>query len=117
MVYDSLYDSIDDRTQAEKNVELKNKKVDYNPHKDDEYGNLKEILKKYKEEIEGIKKDSIVLGEGGLYDATEERERQIIRDHVRANAVCVILYFAVCAISKFIRCLYLKILKQYFRPS
>ena len=26
--------------QAEKNVELKNKKVDYNPYKDDEYGNV-----------------------------------------------------------------------------
>ncbi|XP_065908740.1 U4/U6.U5 tri-snRNP-associated protein 1-like isoform X5 [Dysidea avara] len=77
MVYDSLYDSIDDRTQAEKNVELKNKKVDYNPYKDDEYGNYqpKEIPKKYKEEFEGVKKASIVLGEGGLYDATEEREK------------------------------------------
>lgn len=28
-------------------------------------------------------------GEGGSYDATEEREKQIIRDRLRANAVCM----------------------------
>ena len=29
-------------------------------------------------------------GEGGSYDATEEREKQIIRDRLRANAVCML---------------------------
>ncbi|XP_065906677.1 U4/U6.U5 tri-snRNP-associated protein 1-like isoform X2 [Dysidea avara] len=81
-----------EKQKAKKNVELKNKKVDYNPYEDDEfdqYGNYqpKVILKKYKEEIEGVKKDSIVLDEGGSYDATEERERQIVRERLRANAV------------------------------
>ena len=28
-------------------------------------------------------------GEGGSYDATEERQKQIIRDRLRANAVCM----------------------------
>ena len=56
----------------------------------------------------------IFTGEGGSFDATEKRERQIIRDHLRANAVCVILYFAVCVVSS---CLYLKIPKQYLCPS
>ena len=68
-------------------MELKKKKLDYNPYEDDEfdeYGNVsphypaiycinivttcmqyqpKDILKKYNEEIDGVKKDSIVLGE------------------------------------------------------
>jgi U4/U6.U5 tri-snRNP-associated protein 1 len=81
---DVLYNvNLLDSEKAEKNVELKKCKPDYNPYMDDEFdefGVLKEkkILEKYDEEIEGEKPKSFQLGaHGGLTAEEVEEERKI----------------------------------------
>ena len=41
----------------------------------------------------------VLTGEEGSYDASEERERQIMRDHLRANAVRVLMFYSHFHIS------------------
>ncbi|KAL8596327.1 hypothetical protein ACOMHN_062595 [Nucella lapillus] len=78
---------IDDE-RADKNVENKKNKPDYKPYDEpeyDEYGTFKarEVLDKYDEEIHGAKKESFTLGSGGKYNAEQERNMAIIRQHLR----------------------------------
>lgn len=45
-------------------------------------------------------------GEGGSYDATEERQKQIIRDRLRANAVCILCVCTYICMCVCIHCTY-----------
>uniref|UniRef100_T1IPV0 Uncharacterized protein n=1 Tax=Strigamia maritima TaxID=126957 RepID=T1IPV0_STRMM len=73
-----------DNEKAEKNIELRKQKPGYDAYEEavDEFGNLlarKPILKKYDEEIEGVKSKSFQLGSGGNYDLERQRQLQEIR--------------------------------------
>lgn len=60
------------------------------PQIDDTTGELlrKNMLDKYDEEIDGEKKKSFVIGQGGKYSAEEEaeRERKKIKERLKMNA-------------------------------
>lgn len=81
-----------DKEKAEKNVELKKKKPDYKPYKEEESVDdmvmLKShsVLSKYDEEIEGEKKKSFRLNTGGFADGERERELQAMREALRNQA-------------------------------
>jgi U4/U6.U5 tri-snRNP-associated protein 1 len=80
-----------DKEKADRNVELKKKSLGYEGYQDefDEMGMLKEkkILSKYDEEIEGVKKESMMLGYHGSYNAEEERERRLVQQRLSSGAV------------------------------
>ncbi|KAL5007937.1 hypothetical protein ScPMuIL_013518 [Solemya velum] len=78
---------VDDEHYA-KNVENKKKRPEYKPYDEpemDEYGMMKptNVLDKYDEEIEGLKKKSFQIGSGGRYDGGEERHLEQIRAQLR----------------------------------
>nr|KAH9509150.1 U4/U6.U5 tri-snRNP-associated protein 1 [Bulinus truncatus] len=82
--------NIQDNEKAEKNIENKKKKPEYKPYDEpeyDEYGMLRpsNLLSKYDEEIDGVKKESFMLGSGGMYDATHEKRMAEIRQELRAQ--------------------------------
>ncbi|BFZ07471.1 hypothetical protein BsWGS_10510 [Bradybaena similaris] len=82
--------NIEDDERAEKNVDNKKKKVDYKPYDEpqyDEYGMMKttNLLSKYDEEIDGVKRESFKLGSGGVYDAAHEKRMVEIRQQLRAQ--------------------------------
>ncbi|XP_060109635.1 U4/U6.U5 tri-snRNP-associated protein 1 [Heteronotia binoei] len=84
--------NIVDKEKAEKNVELRKKKPDYEPYEEEESVDdmviykHKNILSKYDEEIEGEKKKSFKLDSVGMADGSWERELQQIRDSLRNQA-------------------------------
>ena len=82
--------NIIDNEKAEKNVELKKKEM-YNPfeEEEDEFGDVKppSLLKKYDEEIEGVKKKSFMLGTEGEVDTAKQRERDVIRERLKAREI------------------------------
>ncbi|KRY36134.1 Paxillin [Trichinella spiralis] len=65
-----------EQQQWKRNVENRKKKPDYDPFEEevDEFGMLKEkvLLKKYDDEIVGIKKESFKLGQDGAVDVSKE---------------------------------------------
>ncbi|KRX20328.1 U4/U6.U5 tri-snRNP-associated protein 1 [Trichinella nelsoni] len=65
-----------EQQQWKRNVENRKKKPDYDPFEEevDEFGMLKEkvLLKKYDDEIVGIKKESFKLGQDGAVDISKE---------------------------------------------
>lgn len=65
-----------DSEKAAKNIENKLRKNDYKPYDDeyDEFGMVKKknLLSKYDEEIEGVKKETFVIGSSGV-----DREKQL----------------------------------------
>ena len=65
----------------------------------DQWGNLnkQDILKKYDEEIEGVKKQSFALGSQGDVDTSGERERELVRERLQAKAVSLELAPALAA--------------------
>lgn len=76
---------------AKKNVENKKKNFDYKPYdeaEEDEYGmfKAKEVLEKYDEEIEGVKKKSFELGAGGKYSDDSDRQMEKIRQQLRQQS-------------------------------
>lgn len=77
--------------KAAKNVELKKGKPLYNPYEDEEEeeegGRLPSLLKKYDEEIEGVKKESFELGESGAVDTEERRKRELVRQQLKARGI------------------------------
>uniref|UniRef100_A0A8C9SDD1 Spliceosome associated factor 1, recruiter of U4/U6.U5 tri-snRNP n=1 Tax=Scleropages formosus TaxID=113540 RepID=A0A8C9SDD1_SCLFO len=80
-----------DREKAEKNVELKKKKPDYMPYEEESVDDMvtfksRSVLSKYDEEIEGEKKKSFRLNEGGCADGERERELHAIRETLRNQA-------------------------------
>lgn len=80
-----------DDERAEKNIELRKKKPDYNPYDEadvDEYGLFKpkEVLSKYDEEIEGQKKKEFKLGSHGTYNADQDRQMEKITAALRAQS-------------------------------
>ncbi|XP_061162474.1 U4/U6.U5 tri-snRNP-associated protein 1-like isoform X2 [Saccostrea echinata] len=80
-----------DDEKAEKNVELKKKKPDYNPYDTgdvDEFGmfKVKNVLDKYDEEIEGVKREKFELGSGGKYDTDPEKQMDEIRRQLREQS-------------------------------
>lgn len=82
--------NIEDDERAEKNVDNKKKKPDYKPYDDgafDEYGMLKpnNMLEKYDEEIDGVKRESFKLGSSGSYDASQEKRMAEIRHQLKAQ--------------------------------
>lgn len=83
--------NIVDDEKAEKNVELKKKKPDYNPYDAgdvDEYGMFKEknVLEKYDEEIAGAKKEKFQLGSGGKFNTDPEKQMDEIRRQLREQS-------------------------------
>lgn len=81
-----------DREKAEKNVELRKKKPDYNPYDDEESVDdmvafkRQSVLSKYDEEIDGEKKKSFRLSTGGVAHGEREKELQVMRDTLRSQA-------------------------------
>lgn len=81
-----------DREKAEKNVELRKKKPDYNPYDDEETVDdmvafkRQSVLSKYDEEIDGEKKKSFRLSTGGVAHGEREKELQVMRDTLRSQA-------------------------------
>ncbi|XP_062604721.1 U4/U6.U5 tri-snRNP-associated protein 1-like, partial [Saccostrea cucullata] len=80
-----------DDEKAEKNVELKKKKPDYNPYDTgdvDEFGMFKpkNVLDKYDEEIEGVRREKFELGSGGKYDTDPEKQMDEIRRQLREQS-------------------------------
>jgi len=80
--------NIEDVERAEKNVENKKGKPTYKAYDDgefDEDGMLKtkNMLEKYDEEIDGVKKESFTLGQRGSYDAAHEKRMAEIRRDLR----------------------------------
>lgn len=47
----------------------------------------KEVLEKYDEEIEGVKKKSFELGAGGKYSDDSDRQMEKIRQQLRQQSV------------------------------
>lgn len=81
-----------DKEKAEKNVELRKKKPDYNPYDDEESVDdmvsfkRQSVLSKYDEEIDGEKKKSFRLSTGGVAHGEREKELQVMRDTLRNQA-------------------------------
>lgn len=81
-----------DKEKAEKNVELRKKKPDYNPYDDEESVDdmvsfkSQSVLSKYDEEIDGEKKKSFRLSTGGVAHGEREKELQVMRDTLRNQA-------------------------------
>lgn len=81
-----------DREKAEKNVELRKKKPDYNPYDDEESVDdmvgfkRQSVLSKYDEEIDGEKKKSFRLSTGGVAHGEREKELQVMRETLRSQA-------------------------------
>ncbi|KAG2469462.1 U4/U6.U5 tri-snRNP-associated protein 1 [Polypterus senegalus] len=81
-----------DKEKAEKNVELKKKNPNYKAYDEEESVDdlavfkPKSVLSKYDEEINGEKKKSFRLEDGGHADASWERELQHIKDTLRNQA-------------------------------
>lgn len=81
-----------DKEKAEKNVELRKKKPDYNPYDDEETVDdmvafkRQSVLSKYDEEIDGEKKKSFRLSTGGVAHGEREKELQIMRETLRSQA-------------------------------
>lgn len=81
-----------DKEKAEKNVELRKKKPDYNPYDDEESVDdmvsfkRQSVLSKYDEEIDGEKKKSFRLSTGGVAHGEREKELQVMRDALRNQA-------------------------------
>lgn len=81
-----------DKEKAEKNVELRKKKPDYNPYDEEEsvddmvsFKN-QSVLSKYDEEIDGEKKKSFRLSTGGIAHGEREKELQAMKDTLRSQA-------------------------------
>lgn len=81
-----------DKEKAEKNVELRKKKPDYNPYDDEESVDdmvsfkRQSVLSKYDEEIDGEKKKSFRLSTGGVAHGEREKELQVMRETLRSQA-------------------------------
>lgn len=81
-----------DKEKAEKNVELRKKKPDYNPYDDEESVDdmvsfkPQSVLSKYDEEIEGEKKKSFRLSTGGVAHGEREKELQAMRATLQSQA-------------------------------
>ncbi|XP_067877746.1 U4/U6.U5 tri-snRNP-associated protein 1 [Heterodontus francisci] len=81
-----------DKERADKNVEHKKKKPDYQAYEEEESVDdmvvfkAKSVLSKYDEEIDGEKKKSFRLETGGTADGSWERELQQIRETLRNQA-------------------------------
>lgn len=81
-----------DKEKAEKNVELKKKRPDYNPYDDEECVDdmvsfkRQSVLSKYDEEIDGEKKKSFRLSTGGVARGEREKELQAMRETLRSQA-------------------------------
>lgn len=81
-----------DKEKAEKNVELRKKKPDYNPYDDEESVDdmvsfkRQAVLSKYDEEIDGEKKKSFRLSTGGIAHGEREKELQAMRETLRSQA-------------------------------
>lgn len=81
-----------DKEKAEKNVELRKKKPDYNPYDDEESVDdmvsfkQQSVLSKYDEEIDGEKKKSFRLSTGGVAHGEREKELQAMRATLQSQA-------------------------------
>ena len=80
--------NIVDLEKAEKNMDNKLKKNEYRPYDEpefDEFGILKKknLLAKYDEEIDGMKKDSFQIGSSSI---DREKEAELIREMLRQQA-------------------------------
>ncbi|CAH1262958.1 SART1 [Branchiostoma lanceolatum] len=80
-----------EKEKALKNIEAKKKKPDYKPYdegEEDEFGVFKpkELLDKYDEEIDGVKKSSFTLDARGDVDLESERRLQAIREELRKQS-------------------------------
>lgn len=81
-----------DKEKAEKNVELRKKKPDYNPYDDEESVDDmvsfkgQSVLSKYDEEIDGEKKKSFRLSTGGIAHGEREKELQAMKETLRSQA-------------------------------
>ncbi|CAI8042695.1 U4/U6.U5 tri-snRNP-associated protein 1 [Geodia barretti] len=74
---------------ARRNIHLRRKRTDYDPYEemDEEAMQQTSILKKYNEEIEGVKKANFELGEFGDVDTSKEREAQIVKMRLQSQAL------------------------------
>ncbi|XP_053714206.1 U4/U6.U5 tri-snRNP-associated protein 1 isoform X2 [Synchiropus splendidus] len=83
--------NIVDKEKADKNVELKKKKPDYNPYEEESVDDMvtfksQSVLSKYDEEIEGEKKKSFRLNAGGFVGGEREQELKAMRETLRNQA-------------------------------
>ncbi|XP_031562153.1 U4/U6.U5 tri-snRNP-associated protein 1-like [Actinia tenebrosa] len=82
--------NIEDKEKAEKNIEKRKKKSDYQPYDEsdeNEMFKMKGVLEKYDEEIEGATKKSFVLESGGKFDASKEDDLETMKAKLRKQMV------------------------------
>ncbi|KYO44176.1 U4/U6.U5 tri-snRNP-associated protein 1 isoform B [Alligator mississippiensis] len=81
-----------DKEKADKNVELRKKKPDYEPYSQDEsvddmaQAKPRVLLAKYDETLGGLRRPGFRLAAGGEADGTAQRELQQVREALRSQA-------------------------------
>jgi U4/U6.U5 tri-snRNP-associated protein 1 len=73
---------------AARNIDIRKKKRDYDPYEEMEEEETKSsVLKKYDEEIEGVKRETFELEEFGDVDTSRQREADIVKRKLESQAL------------------------------